>query len=409
MPAQLYCSKCRKTMSEVNFYKLKSGDHSEMCKTCETMHINNYDPETFKWLLERYDVPYIPAEWNVLRDRAYAKDPQKMNPMSVFGKYLSKMKLKQWKGFTYADSERLAAEAEEKAKLYGTPEDRMKQKIEEIETAYQNGEITEAQYLTYKEINSPKMAAGPAVVPVGPAFPGQNIYQQASPTDPDMNLYPMNDNPFEKVQLPDVSKDLEDDDKIYLAMKWGRLYTAADWVWLEKKYEDFMASFDIQGAARIDTLIMICKTSLKMNQALDSGDVENYQKLSRVYDAMMKAAKFTEAQRKEEKSGDFDSVGQIVYFAEKEKGKIERYKISQPLDIIDKAIENLKRYTRELIQNDTALAQEIENFMKRKENAEAHKKDIEEAEAAGLEYVQIKDIDYEAFNKLIEEEDENES
>ena len=40
------------------------------------------------------DVPYVPEEWNVLRDRAFAKNPN-LTGMSVFGKYLSKMKLRQ--------------------------------------------------------------------------------------------------------------------------------------------------------------------------------------------------------------------------------------------------------------------------------------------------------------------------
>ena len=40
-------------------------------------------------------------------DKAFAKDPMKMNGMSVFGKYLSKMKLKQWKDYSWADTERL--------------------------------------------------------------------------------------------------------------------------------------------------------------------------------------------------------------------------------------------------------------------------------------------------------------
>jgi hypothetical protein len=50
------------------------------------------------------DVPYVPAEWNVLRDRAYNRDPKRMNGMSVFGKYLAKMRLKKWKDYTWADS-----------------------------------------------------------------------------------------------------------------------------------------------------------------------------------------------------------------------------------------------------------------------------------------------------------------
>jgi hypothetical protein len=60
------------------------------------------------------DVPYLPSEWNVLRDRAFAKDPYKMNGMSVIGKYLAKMKLKQWKNYGYADSKKLQEENENK-------------------------------------------------------------------------------------------------------------------------------------------------------------------------------------------------------------------------------------------------------------------------------------------------------
>jgi hypothetical protein len=50
------------------------------------------------------DVPYIPQEWNALRDKAYAKAPHKMNGMSVLGKYLSKMRLNQFSKERWADS-----------------------------------------------------------------------------------------------------------------------------------------------------------------------------------------------------------------------------------------------------------------------------------------------------------------
>lgn len=109
---------------------------------------------------------------------------------------------------------------------------------------------------------------------------------------------------------------------------------------------------------------------------------------------MMKSAKFTEAQRKEEKSGEFDSVGQIVFFAEKEKGKIGRHEFDYEGDIIDEAINNLKRYNRELIESDTALAQQIENYLKRRASAEEHAADLAEAEKMGLDYVPLKDEDF---------------
>ena len=62
-----------------------------------------------------------------------------------------------------------------------------------------------------------------------------------------------------------------------------------------------MNSFDIQDADTMNTLILICKTDLKMNQALDCSDFEGYQKLSKVSNDLRKSAKFTAAQNKEKK------------------------------------------------------------------------------------------------------------
>ena len=377
-------------MAETNFYTYKDGTKCELCKACLTMHINNFEPDTFLWLLEKFDVPYIPAEWNTLRDRAYAKDPYKMNGMSVFGKYLSKMKLKQWKNFTWADTERLQAEAEEKAKLYGQPQEIAEEQLAEMEEAYHNGEITEAQWLTYKEMKAPEpefqVIQGGTVTTAGPGG----------------GIYPVNDNPFEQVDIPDVGNDLTEEDKVYLAMKWGRLYSSSDWVYLEQKYNDFMNSFDIQGAARIDTLIQICKLSLKMNQALDTGDYDTYAKLSRAYDTLMKSAKFTEAQNKDGDSSEFDSVGAIVAFCEKEGGFIPEYKIEAPKDIIDTIIEDNKTYLQTLIHNDTNLSQQIEQFLKKKEIAEEQKRDRQKAKEEGKDVVEISDKDYADFYAAVQ-------
>lgn len=387
-----YCSKCRKTLDEKNFYTYKDGSKCELCKSCLTMHINNFEPETYLWILKQFDVPYIEEEWNKLRDKAYAKDPHKVTGMSVIGKYFAKMKLKQFQGHnSWEDNEYWKKKNKLNREQYGEPEEIANQKVENIKQAYQNGEISEAQYLTYIETQVPEMSAEVTSAETHMAGGGQG-----SP-------YPVNNSEFLVVDLPDVSNELTEEDKIYLAMKWGRLYRPDEWVTLEQTYNDFMNSFDIQGAARIDTLKMICKTSLKMNQAIDCGDVESYQKLSRVYDAMMKSAKFTEAQRKEEKSGEFDAVGQIVFFAEKEGGKIDRYKLDTPLDKIDEAILDLKKYNHDLIVNDPGISQMLENLIKRRDSAISQKEDIAKAEAEGLDYVPLTDEDYKEFNKLLDE------
>ena len=73
-------------MDDRNFYRYKDGSFTDMCKKCLTMHINNFQPDTFLWLLEKMDVPYVPNEWNVIRDREYERNPDKATGGSVFGR-----------------------------------------------------------------------------------------------------------------------------------------------------------------------------------------------------------------------------------------------------------------------------------------------------------------------------------
>jgi len=312
-----------------------------------------------------------------------------MNGMSVFGKYLSKMKLKQWMNFGWADTERLKALADEKreAASNGSDVGISEDMIEEMRKALENGEITEAQFQTYAAINEP-----------------EPTYEPAETHAPESNSpYPVNGD-FVQVDIPDVGADLTEEDKIYLAMKWGRLYRADEWVELEKKYEEFMNSFDIQGAARIDTLKMICKTSLKMNQAIDAGDVDSYQKLSRVYDAMLKSARFTEAQIKKDGDTDFlSSVGEMVAYCEEHGGQIEKFQIKEDRDAADTVLRDNKSYLRSLVYEDKALAQEIEQYLKNKEIAEQMKRDKEEAKAKGLDQRELTDEDYIEYAEMIED------
>ena len=131
------------------FYTYKDGSKTKMCKNCLTMHIDNFDPETFLWLLKEFDVPYIPEEWNVLRDKAFAKDPKKMNGMSVFGKYLSKMKLNQWNKYSWADTETLAAQKAQKRQEQKDEYNDYVEKTEiELKEKLAAGEINEAEYKT---------------------------------------------------------------------------------------------------------------------------------------------------------------------------------------------------------------------------------------------------------------------
>lgn len=344
--ASYKCQKCGKVLDEGQFYTYKDGSKTELCKKCLTMHIDNFDESTYLWLLEKMDVPYVPGEWNSLRDKAFAKDADKMNGMSVFGKYLSKMKLKQWKNYCWADSEKLQKEAEEKAEARVEADEQFEA---DLQAKYAAGEISEAEYKTLMSV------------------PAQAKAEEDRPTE---NPYLGKDNPYNEndmiseEELPDPASELTQEDKIYLAMKWGRLYRPSEWIELEKMYNEMMDSFDIQDADTKNTLILLCKTTLKANQSLDAGDIEGFQKLSKVQESLRKSAKFTAAQNKEKKDDFIDCVGELVALCEKE-GFIPRFATDIPQDKVDITLKDMQNYTKKLVTQDLGFGQQIEDALKK--------------------------------------------
>ncbi len=394
------CQRCGKRIGQINFYTYKDGSKCEICKPCLTARIDNFDPTTFEWILEKMDVPYVPTEWNVLRDRAFAKDPYKMNGMSVIGKYLAKMKLKQWSKYGYADTKKIQEEMEaEKAKKEKAEADEKARYEAELKVKLSQGKISPAQYQTLVSTETQNKE----LLRWGDVITGQHlgqIFQTNGQPQSYEEALKQAKNPFQEQNfmsesdIIDPGADLDKEDKMYLAVKWGRLYKPSQWVALEQLYNEFMDSFDIQGAARIDTLKMICKTSLKMNEAIDCGDIDSYQKLSRVYDSMMKSAKFTEAQNKDKDGDAIDSASAIVDFVEAHTGEIPRYECKEPQDIVDQIIADLKAYNKSLIYEDKSLAQEIEKYLQDKRISEEMKKDKKDARAKGLENVELEDDDF---------------
>ena len=391
--AKITCEKCGRTKQDTHFYTYKNGEKTQLCKDCLTMHVNIWQPDTFLWLLQKMDIPYIPEEWNVLRDKAYAKNPAKNNDVAVFGKYLSKMKLKQFKNKGWKDSEELQKEYELKKQV----KDRDKKAENQfIKQQFENGEISQAQYRTLVQSDIQRKQD---------ILSNRNQPQDAIGED---NFY--DERQFMAEQdIPDLSKDLTDQDRKYLVMKWGRYYSPQEWIQLQTFYNEMTNSFDIQDADTRSTLILICKNNLKMNQALDQGDLEGYQKLAKVSDNLRKSAKFTAAQNKEQRSEFIDSVGQLVQYCEKHGGEIPKFEQTYDVDIIDTVIKDLKEYTRTLIYEDTALARQIQDYLKKREYIQEQKKDLEQAKARGLSNVQISDEDIQAYNQEIQSQKEQDN
>ena len=148
-----------------------------------------------------------------------------------------------------------------------------------------------------------------------------------------------------------------------LRVKWGKTYKPDEWIQLEKLYNEMMESYDIQSAGHIDTLKMICKTSLKANQLLDIGDVDGAQKMVKMYDMLMKSGKFTAAQNKTDSGNVVDSISELVALCEKD-GFFPRYYVDGPKDKVDRTLQDLQNYTRQLVTEEMNLGSLIDSAVK---------------------------------------------
>lgn len=382
-----YCEKCNRTMSADQFYlsnnleKYPEGKLPQ-CKKCLTMHIDNWNPETYLWILQEIDVPYVPDEWNKLMAK-YAIDRSKVTGMTILGRYLSKMKLKQFKEYRWQHTEFLQELAnnklEQTMKRQGYDAADIATAIEKASFAVPEGELSE---------------------PVYAAPPPEDYFGAREEEDP-------------------IELDLTEEDKMALRIKWGKTYRPEEWVLLEKLYTEMMDSYDIQSAGHIDTLKLVCKTSLKANQLLDIGDVDGAQKMIKMYDGLMKSGKFTAQQNKAESGEYVDSISELVAICETD-GFIPRYYTDGPQDKVDRTLQDIQSYTRTLVTEEMNLGNLIENAVKQIEldklkeaERDAEAADDDEALEAELfesdENRYITYDDYEEFRDLEDELANNDS
>lgn len=381
-----YCEKCGRTMDDNQFYTSKNKEKYppdgklRQCKKCITLMVDNWNPETYTWILKEIDVPYIKDIWDDMLSK-YGKDPKKLTGMSILGRYLSTMKLKQWKDYTWADTERLQEEA-------------LNHKILLMQQQGFTGEEIDEQLAMDRTPEKPTEIAPP----------------QSQDTSSIGSLVANDEDDI-------IGASLTDEEKIYLRLKWGAGYRADQWVRMEQLYTDMMNSYDIQGAGQKDTLIMICKASLRANESIDIGDIEGFQKASKVYDALMKSAKLTAAQNKEASNDVIDSIGELVAMCEKD-GFIPRYHVDEPMDKVDRVLQDMQKYTRDLVVEELGLGNLIENSFKMIERERAsiqaaaeNAEDIEQQEEEELfDYntTPLEDQDFVDFQTMLDELDGDE-
>lgn len=302
---KIHCTRCNRTLNRNQFYLDRHSKPFDKCKKCLTAMVDLDSASTVYAILQEVDIPYIPSEFQTLKDR-YG-DGKNAN-QTVVGRYIGKMKLAQYKELTFADTDRIVEE--ERLKKERASEMKSRQFEEFLSSGMSEEEAKES----VKE----------------PEFDFGELFTR--------------------------------EEKKQLQIKWGKHYNSEELVQLETFYENMHASFDIETASHEDYLMQIAKVSLRMHSAINIGDFESHKNLAATYDKLMKSAKFTASQTKEEERF-IDSISEMVRLCEEE-DFIPKFDLSIPQDQIDITLRDMNLYTKNLIETEHNLGQLIEQALK---------------------------------------------
>ena len=382
MADEKFCEVCKRTHNVKEFYSSNNTEKYpdgklNICKKMITMNVDNWNPDTFLPILQECDVPYIPDVWNKTLAK-YGQDRSKVTGLTIIGRYLSSMKIKQYKDYRWKDTEYLQKVADQKTmeamKRQGFGAAEIDQVLNENKITIPEGGFTEPEY-----VGTPANLTPPTY---------EEDYFDRDSED------------------GEIENELSDEDRRFLRLKWGKAYKPEEWVRLEQLYQEMTQSYDIQGAGHEDVLKLVCKTSLKANQLLDIGDVDGAQKMVKMYDSLMKSGKFTAAQNKAENGEFLDSISEFVVLCEKE-GFIPRYYVDGPKDRVDETIADLKGYTHSLVVEEMNLGNLIENAVKQMAIEESKEEDEDVEDELTLEEIEeLKDEDFSQFDDFVGDEAE---
>lgn len=382
--AHITCQRCGRTMNGAEYYTTKEGEYYPVCKVCLTSGIDSKKPKTFLDILKTFDVPFIKEMWLETCKKQYVKNPERYSSASVFGTYLRTMKMGKYRNYGYDD-------AEEATQFYLDRQTRYRKSDESI----------------LGDVNNTQPPQTPPPIPLDsslgtsppdpPQEQGENIWEV--PTEaPQESVQETNDEDeldFASM-ISDVRKEnakqdylsssfiggtsddrkmrreseiaaeLTPDDIMRLSIKWGDDYRPTEWIRMEETYRKYANEFEM-NVDREEVLKKMCKTSLKMDQALDDGNIADYTKLQSAFDALRKSGKFTEAQNKDKEDKYLDSVGELVAAVEREGGIIPKfnYKYETTQDKIDLTLRDCQSYLYNLVRNEMGLGNLIETYIQK--------------------------------------------
>lgn len=382
--AHITCQRCGRTMNGAEYYTTKDGEYYPVCKVCLTSGIDSKKPKTFLDILKTFDVPFIKEMWLETCKKQYVKNPEKYSSASVFGTYLRTMKMGKYRNYGYDD-------AEEATQFYLDRQTRYRKSDESI--LGEVGNTQSPQTPPPAAIDSSLGASPPETIQeqddslwdVSNEVPQEPIQETSEEDELDFasmisdvrkenamqdylsnNLMGGTSDDRKMRRESEIAAELTPDDIMRLSIKWGDDYRPTEWIRMEETYRKYANEFEM-NVDREEVLKKMCKTSLKMDQALDDGNIADYTKLQSAFDALRKSGKFTEAQNKDKEDKYLDSVGELVAAVEREGGIIPKfnYKYETTQDKIDLTLRDCQSYLYNLVRNEMGLGNLIETYIQK--------------------------------------------
>lgn len=323
------CARCKKTYPLEKFYKTRTLEEYKdgylpVCKSCLENTYKATDPASFMHILKAIDVPWVPSEYRTIYNKNVK--PNAPNSLSIFGKYVMKMKLVQYNKYGFMDS----AEAQEK---YEQPE-----YYDSIENYNYNIPLD-------KPVNFSSSKSNFSLEPVTQDNLSEGDRMAINPEEIDS-------------QLKTIENSLTQEEINYLVLKWGLSYNRTQLLTLEKMYLEMCEDYDIRTTSQKDYLKKYCVASMRYDECLAAQDYEAARKASGMFTNINKEAGFQPIQNQGSNEEYMNAVSYLVKLAESE-GPIDKdlWKeyIDYPEDIVDLSIKDIKHWQKELVANDDTI------------------------------------------------------
>lgn len=199
-------------------------------------------------------------------------------------------------------------------------------------------------------------------------------------------------------KIPAVKESFETRERI----KWGEQYSFEELMKIESLYTRTLRANNITNPMQKEAVKTLCKLQVEIDNAIRMQDTKAIKEFSSAWATFAKQADL-ENMINETKTEDITTVAELYDYMEKQ-GFQFKYYDNFPRDEVDRTIDDLKEANRRLVLESTGLQAQLEEMIRKKQEADERKKTSESIEEVSLQDL----LNFTPEDHEVEEEDDSE-